>query len=97
MSLYPGKKQNKHDPKLELAILNQLLPVMGVATWWRRWDPYNSLSPFISIEIWAEETGSFEANLVYSFPQFDQVSPVTGVQPFVYELQAIMVSIHLPW
>ena len=32
MCLYPEKKQVKHEPNLQSAILNQLLPVMGVAT-----------------------------------------------------------------
>ena len=32
--------------------------------------------------------GSYEAKLVYSSPQVDQASSVTGIQLFVYELEA---------
>ena len=54
-------------------------------------------SPFISTEIWAEETGSFEAKLAHSSPQFDETSSVTGIQSFIHELEAIKVHGHLPW
>ena len=42
-----------------------------------------------------EETGSFEAKLACSSPQFDQTSSVTGIQSFIHELEAITVSGHL--
>ena len=66
MCFYPEKKQVKHEPNLQSAILNQLLPVMGVT--------YMGSFRYSSVE----ETGSFEAKFARSLPQFDQMSSVTG-------------------
>ena len=44
--------------------------------------------PFATTEVGTEETGSLEVKNMHSSPQLDQASPMTGIQPFIYELEA---------
>ena len=94
--LISREKASQTGAKLHGGHLAKITSCFGCGNVMTYMGVFRCSSPFVSTEICAEETGSFEAKLARSLPQFDQTSSVTGIQSFIHELEAIKVSGHLP-
>ena len=55
---------------------------------WEHDDIDLGYQPFTTTEIVAEEINSLKINCMHSSPQFNQASPTSGIQLFIYELEA---------